>query len=322
MFDLRKRFGLALAVLMLFGLVPLAAAQNSATVQVAENATQGKILTDSQGMTLYLFTKDAENVSNCYDQCAVAWPPLLAEAGAEPSAGEGVPGQLGVIERTDGDRQVTYNGMPLYYFVNDSQPGDTNGQYVGGVWFVVHPDISSMTVNSPQVQTSEDPSLGTILTSQGMTLYRFAQDEADVSNCYDQCAANWPPLLASSGEPTAGEGLTGQLGVIERTDGGRQVTYNGQPLYFFIQDSKFGDTTGQGVGGVWFVVNPADTAMAAPAAPAAATPAAPAAATPPATMPETGGAPTLSLWASLLLLAAGGLVLGGGLALAHARRKH
>jgi predicted lipoprotein with Yx(FWY)xxD motif len=310
MFDLRKRLGLALALLMLFGLVPLAAAQGPATVQVTEHPTQGKILTDSQGMTLYLFTRDAENVSNCYDQCAVNWPPLLAEAGAEPSAGEGVPGQLGVIERTDGDQQVTYNGMPLYYFANDSQPGDTNGQYVGNVWFVVHPDISSMMVSSPQVQTSEDPSLGTILTSQGMTLYRFTKDEADVSNCYDQCAANWPPLLVSGGEPTAGEGLTGQLGVIERTDGGQQVTYNGQPLYFYIKDSKFGDTTGQGVGDVWFVVNPADTAMAATAA-----------ATPPATMPETGGALTLSLWASLLLLAAGGLVLGSGLALARARRK-
>ncbi len=303
MFDLKKRLGLALALLMLFGLVPLAAAQAPATVQVVEHPTQGKILTDSQGMTLYLFTKDAANVSNCYDQCAVNWPPLLAEAGAEPSAGEGVPGQLGVIERTDGDQQVTYNGMPLYYFVNDSQPGDTNGQYVGGIWFVVHPDISSMTVSSPQVQTSEDPSLGTILTSQGMTLYRFAQDEADVSNCYDQCAANWPPLLASSGEPTAGEGLSGQLGVIERTDSGRQVTYNGQPLYFFIKDSKFGDTTGQGVGDVWFVVNPADTAMAAPAA----------------TLPQTGGVPIP--WASLLLLAAGGLILGGGLTLARARRR-
>jgi predicted lipoprotein with Yx(FWY)xxD motif len=304
MFDLRKRLGLALALLMLFGLVPLAAAQNSATVQVAEHPTQGNILTDSQGMTLYLFTKDTENVSNCYDQCAVNWPPLLAEAGTEPSAGEGVPGQLGVIDRTDGNQQVTYNGMPLYYFAKDSQAGDTNGQYVGGVWFVVHPDISSMMVSSPQVQTSEDPSLGTILTSQGMTLYRFTKDEANVTNCYDQCAINWPPLLVSGGEPTAAEGLTGELGVIERTDGGQQVTYNGQPLYFYIKDSKFSDTTGQGVGDVWFVVNPADTAMAAPAA----------------TLPQTGG--SLIPWASLLLLVAGGLALGGGLALARARRTH
>jgi predicted lipoprotein with Yx(FWY)xxD motif len=301
MFDLKKQLGLALAVLMLFGWVSLAAAQDSAAVQVTENPALGKILTDGQGMTLYLFTKDAANVSNCYDQCAVNWPPLMVAAGAEPTAGEGVPGQLGVIERTDGSRQVTYNGMPVYYFAKDSQPGDTNGQYVGDVWFVVHPDISSMTVSSPLVQATEDPALGTMLTSQGMTLYRFTKDEANVSNCYDQCATNWPPLLVSGGEPTAGKGLTGQLAVIERTDGGQQVTYNGQPVYFYIKDSKFGDTTGQGVGGVWFVVNPADTAAAA------------------ATLPETGG--HLTPWASLLLLAAGSLVLGGGLALALVRAR-
>jgi predicted lipoprotein with Yx(FWY)xxD motif len=311
MFDLKKQLGLALALLMLFGWVPLAAAQGAVTVQVAEHPALGKILTDGQGMTLYFFTKDAANVSNCYDQCAVTWPPLLVAAGAQPTAAEGVPGQLGVIERTDGGRQVTYNGMPLYYFITDKQPGDANGQYVGDVWFVVHPDISSMTISSPLVQATEDPTLGTILTSQGMTLYRFTKDQANVSNCYDQCAVTWPPLLVSSGEPKAGKGLTGQLGVIERTDGSRQVTYNGQPLYFFIKDSKFGDTTGQGVGGVWFVVNPADTATAAPAAATAA-----------ATLPETGGAPTP--WASLLLIIAGGLVLVGGLtlALARARRTH
>jgi predicted lipoprotein with Yx(FWY)xxD motif len=137
--NVKTWLGLGLAALMLFGLVSLAAAQETATLQVSEHPELGRFLADGEGMTLYLFTRDDENVSNCYDQCAQNWPPLLVEAGVEPSAGEGVGGVLGVTERTDGTRQVTYNGMPLYYYVSDSAPGDTTGQGVGEVWFVVEP---------------------------------------------------------------------------------------------------------------------------------------------------------------------------------------
>jgi predicted lipoprotein with Yx(FWY)xxD motif len=264
-------------------------------------------------MTLYLFTKDQPNVTNCYDQCAVNWPPLLVEAGAQPAAGAGVPGQLGVIDRTDGTRQVTYNSMPLYYYVKDTQAGDVTGQNVGEVWFVVHPDISSMTVDSPMVFATQYPDLGTILTSDGMTLYLFTKDQENVTNCYDQCAVNWPPLLTNGGQPAAGKGVTGQLGVIDRTDGTQQVTYNGIPLYYYIKDVKFWDVTGQGVGDVWFVVHPEDTA-----ATAAAMTAAPAATPAPATLPATGG--QLIPWASLALVTVGALLLAGGLAWARAHR--
>jgi predicted lipoprotein with Yx(FWY)xxD motif len=260
--------GIALVAVMLFALAPAASAQSPLTVQVAQNAALGQILTDNQGRTLYLFTKDQDNVSNCYDQCAVAWPPLLVAQGA-PAAGAGLTGTLGVIERKDGGRQVVYNGMPLYYFVSDANPGDTTGQGVKDVWFVVHPSVSSMTVANPVVQVSQHPALGDILTSQGMTLYWFKNDTENTSTCYDQCAVNWPPLLAAQGNAVAGTGVTSGLGVIERTDGTHQVTYNGLPLYFFIKDSKPWDANGQGVKDVWFVVHPSDTAQ-------------------PAALPETG----------------------------------
>jgi len=139
-----------MAVLIVLALAALASAQGGA-VQVAEDATLGKILADSQGMTLYMFTKDTPGVTNCYDQCAVNWPPLLVGAGEAPVAGAGVTGLLGVTERTDGTRQVTYNDMPLYYFVNDNNPGDTNGQGVGDVWFVVHPEAPSVSVGDQAV---------------------------------------------------------------------------------------------------------------------------------------------------------------------------
>ena len=107
-----------------------------AVVNVGQNDTLGSFLTDDKGMTLYLFTKDTTDTSNCYDKCATAWPPLLTNG--DPVAGEGVDASLlGTTNRTDGTTQVTYNGWPLYYYEKDKAPGDVTGQDVGGVWYVV-----------------------------------------------------------------------------------------------------------------------------------------------------------------------------------------
>ena len=109
------------------------------TVRVGSSEELGRFLVDNKGMTLYLFTEDEEGLSNCYDQCAVAWPPLLVEAGEIPVPGDGLGGELGVTERNDGTLQVMYNGTPLYYWVSDEIPGDTTGHGVSDVWFVVEP---------------------------------------------------------------------------------------------------------------------------------------------------------------------------------------
>ena len=95
--------------------------------------------------------------------------------------------------------------------------------------------------------------LGSILTDgEGLTIYFFANDTEGVSNCEDDCLANWPPVEAED-DPTAGEGVTAELGTIEREDGTTQLTINGFPAYYFAGDSAAGDTNGQGVGDVWFV---------------------------------------------------------------------
>lgn len=113
------------------------AATTGFTVQVTTHPEYGVILTDDEGMTLYLFTQDSEGESTCYDDCAEAWPPLTVEGSV--SVPDGLPGEVGTTERRDGSMQVTYNGMPLYYFANDQQPGDATGQGANDVWFVVHP---------------------------------------------------------------------------------------------------------------------------------------------------------------------------------------
>jgi predicted lipoprotein with Yx(FWY)xxD motif len=112
----------------------------TATVRVA-NSRLGRILVDSTGHTLYLFKGDSGTSSACSGACAVAWPPL--RTGATPAVAGGANAALvGTIPRSDGTRQVTYNGHPLYTFVKDHKPGDVNGQGLtafGAAWFAVSP---------------------------------------------------------------------------------------------------------------------------------------------------------------------------------------
>jgi predicted lipoprotein with Yx(FWY)xxD motif len=99
----------------------------------------GDMLVDDQGMTLYLFTEDVDGQSVCEDDCAAAWPPLIADE--PPVAGAGVDGALlDTLERSDGSTQVSYAGWPLYTWAQDQQPGDVTGQGVQDVWFVVSPE--------------------------------------------------------------------------------------------------------------------------------------------------------------------------------------
>lgn len=115
------------------------AAVAGGVVLVAESAL-GPILTDADGMTLYLFTNDSAGESACADDCAVNWPPLTVAAEADAVAGDGVTGELGTIARDDGTLQVTIDDVPLYLYAADGEPGDLSGHQVGGVWFAVAPD--------------------------------------------------------------------------------------------------------------------------------------------------------------------------------------
>jgi predicted lipoprotein with Yx(FWY)xxD motif len=98
-----------------------------------------------------------------------------------------------------------------------------------------------------------------IVDSAGKTLYGFTPDTAGESTCYDDCAAQWPPLLATDAAAiSAGAGLDAtKLTTVDRTDGTKQVKYGDWPLYFFAGDSAAGDTNGQGLGTKWYVIDAA-----------------------------------------------------------------
>jgi predicted lipoprotein with Yx(FWY)xxD motif len=117
---------------------PAASLPAEATINVATDAKLGKILVGDKGMTLYMFTIDDPGQSNCDAECLAKWPPLLTQG--NPTLGEGVDASLvGSATLPDGSKIVTYNKMPLYYWVKDTKPGDTTGQGVGEVWYVVSP---------------------------------------------------------------------------------------------------------------------------------------------------------------------------------------
>lgn len=221
----------------------------SATVYALRHSDLAPMLVGPNGMTLYMFTNDEGAVSNCYDQCAENWPPLTVNSVDDLVNGMNLVGDLDVAERTDGNLQVTYNGMPLYYFINDAARGDTAGEGRGDVWFTIAPET---------IAISNNEELGDFLVAaNGMTLYLFANDEEGVSNCGDECTENWPPLLVNPDDPLVGGiDVMGELGTITRADDSTQVTYNGMPLYYWANDVTPGDTDGQGRGDVWFVIKP------------------------------------------------------------------
>ncbi len=114
----------------------------------SEDSALGVILTDGSGNTLYAFLPDDQGASTCYDDCAASWPALLAEGDVEVSGNDEDATDLelvGTVERDDGGMQVTYNGWPLYHFGGDQASGDTNGQGVGDVWYVVSPEGDPIT---------------------------------------------------------------------------------------------------------------------------------------------------------------------------------
>lgn len=119
---------LAGAMALALAAAPVAAAEYLGGAVVSTDIGGQMVLTDANGMTLYIFDKDQPGVTNCYDQCAINWPPLFADASATAE------GEFTIVDRTDGTKMWAYKGMPLYYWKDDQAPGDITGDGVGGVW--------------------------------------------------------------------------------------------------------------------------------------------------------------------------------------------
>lgn len=216
-----------------------------ANISVRQDAKLGSLLTDGQGNTLYLFSKDVDGNSACSGGCADVWPIFyeknkVFDAGLDST-------QFGVITRADGRKQNTFKGWPLYRFAQDTKPGDVAGEAKNG-FYVAKPDYTIMVA---------DKGAGKYLVGMksARALYTFTSDADNLSNCKDGCLTVWPQFLAEP--PVAPSTVSTSLfGAITRPEGSRQSTFNKKPLYYFQNDVARGDAKGTATNSKFILVVP------------------------------------------------------------------
>jgi len=241
------------------------------TIELSEDATLGKILTDADGKTLYYFSLDHDGESVfCVDDCIDAWPVFYSK---DIILGDGLDkADFGEVTRADGTVQTTYKGWPLYYYFEDTVAGDTKGEAANDVWFVAKPDYSIMLVlaqlvgkdvNGVQTNLNSNYEAGDeqsfyLTDGEGNTLYRFFMDTKDANNYTEQDFSNntlWPIYEEELGAIPSNldKADFGTIDVFGKT----QVTFKGWPLYKFQQDEKRGDNYGVGFPqpGIWPIAN-------------------------------------------------------------------
>lgn len=182
-----RRVALALASLVVFALALGQSSTSGATVQVKNSDTYGTYLVDAKGMSLYVLSSDSKGTSTCTGDCAKAWPPLTTTG--KPTAGSGVAGSLlGTFKRSDGSEQITYNGLPLYGFVKDQKPGDTNGEGIkafGGEWDLVSPYGSA--VKPPAKQPAASSGSSGAMSGSSVSPAAMKGGETTYSNICSAC---------------------------------------------------------------------------------------------------------------------------------------
>ncbi|MEV0113750.1 SCO0930 family lipoprotein [Streptomyces sp. NPDC050844] len=256
-----------------------AEAKSAGQLAVWDSKKLGKVVTDSEGLTLYRFDKDTAQPpkSNCEGACATTWPVVSAKgAVAPPGVDESL---MGEVTRADGSKQLTIDGWPMYRYAKDKKAGDAKGQGVGGTWYAAAPDgkkaaaaeeeappAETEPVDPAGLSTRNDPKLGEIVVDKnGMTVYRFTKDSAwpMKSACTGACLEKWPVVPPVEKNDTKGILKKGFV-VFDRPDGQQQQTIDCWPMYTFAGDKKPGDTNGQGVGGTWYAAGPDGKPVGAP----------------------------------------------------------
>ena len=223
----------------------------SVTLKIATDARLGNHLVDGSGRSLYYFAKDVPAggaqaaVSNCNADCLPVWPIFQTDS----VVAQGINAtDVGQITRSDGSKQTTYKAFPLYYYVGDATPGDTNGEGGGGIWYVVHDPAYSIALLSKLNESARY-----LTDGAGRALYTSSQDTVGTSSSApatactsSKCMTSWPLFLAD--EVTVPSGLVAaDFTVYTRADGMRQSAYQGRPLYYFVGDTAPGETNGRGL---------------------------------------------------------------------------
>lgn len=241
-------------------------------IHLDSNTQVGTHIVDKDGRSLYFFSDDADGLSNCTGGCLATWPAFLADSSTTTYSDGLTASDFKTITLPAGSKQTTYKGWPLYYYAPGGTPesgGQTNGEGIGGIWFVAKKNYSVMIANNQLIGGNgtnylSDYSAGNgrsiyLTDGNGNTLYTFARDsnlvnkftKPDFSNnglfpIYETTNITVPSILNTS------------LFVTIDFNGKKQLTYNGWPLYFYGADSLVrGSTKGitfppsQPVGAIW-----------------------------------------------------------------------
>ena len=212
------------------------------------NSSLGTVLVDAGGKTLYYFTKnnaDSNTPSACTGTCADTWPPFFTDS-IRVSAPL-LPNDFSSYPLADGTKQIAYNGLRLYTYKGDSQPGDVKDDNVNKVWFAASP--------FEYIRSATSAERSSYLTdSKGKTLYYFIQDTPGNSTIRGHGLAEFPafgPRLISTPATLNQKDFT----YVTRSDGLSQIAYKGMPLYYYVEDKKPGDNLAQTYSTDFFAAN-------------------------------------------------------------------
>ena len=234
--------------LVVSSLVLVGCGINNTYQQLAVKTSQKSVnyLATRTDFSLYRFDNDIKdsNISQCNGGCATVWPPYNAGTLTSFDIANG----LSNFQRTDGTTQTAYFGYPLYRFQTDGNVGDTKGNFVHNEWNLNYPKTFNTNGTGTKLSLSKINEKY-MVDVKGFSLYTFADDNVtNKSTCYGGCATNWPPFYVNVTATTISKDLNiSSFGIVQRTDGKKQISYNGKPLYHFKNDTKAGDTNGD-----WF----------------------------------------------------------------------
>ena len=241
-------------------------------INLTNNATLGRYMSNKQGSTLYMFANDADGASSCTGGCETIWPPFTADlTTAKLDAGLAI-ADFGIIVTASGKRQVTYKGWPLYThspagtdgYGNTTNipeaPGETKGDGFAGVWFVAKPDYSIMFANKQLTgldsnNYKSDYTLGNGKTvyftdGAGRTIYTFSVDSFNINKFTKADLSNNAVFPIYTPEEIVVPSILDKTLFASITVGGKkQITYKGWPLYQFGQDNVRGSNKAVSVGG-------------------------------------------------------------------------
>jgi len=213
-----------------------------------DRQVQRNVYADAKGMTLYTFEKDeTPGKSVCVDECAKAWPPVIAAGNAQPF------GDWSAITRDDGSKQWAHKGKPLYTYTKDTKLGEASGNGAAeGMWRIAAYEPAAGVKMPAGVDVHEMLNAGgeAFVSDAGLPLYTFDGDaKAAAPVCVGEACSDWVPVAAAQLAKPIGD-----FSVVRRDDGVVQWAYRGKPLFTFEGDVVPGDVKGDGAdGGKWRV---------------------------------------------------------------------